>query len=73
MRKVLYTLLVYVYCTIAITASSDLKAIDISSSHQTIGKYTSVYEDPTSYLAVSDSPDSPADTNAYWKNRFEAK
>lgn len=54
MRSVYCILLLYLCFATILTANTSANAIDISSSHHTIGEYASVYEDPTATLTLSD-------------------
>ncbi|HIQ46117.1 MAG TPA: GGDEF domain-containing protein [Sulfurovum sp.] len=54
MYKLLYFFFIYLYFSTTLFANSSNPSIDISSSHHTIGKYTSIYEDITSSLKISD-------------------
>lgn len=61
MRGVLYAVLFYIYYTTTLYANTALERIDISTSHHTTGEYSSIYEDATASMKLTDILKLPSD------------
>ncbi len=54
MQKILFLLLLYLFCYTVIYASTPLKPIDLSLPHHAIGKSVLVYEDSSASMGIAD-------------------